>query len=239
MKTKVRHTLWKSLGPGFCQLRTADHCVFVCVCVCVGLPYSCQLTEQHLISVLDVFMRTSACNKREGTEDRKWHSEHIETCLKEFKKVKKIMDDGCEDTCKVLIAETPECFICRDVQLVDGEPLKRFCDCKNLMAHHSCLLTWVRMGLKLEDQLKCRVCNATYQQQRVAPWHIMISQWHVWTVLVVTMFLVALVPYTVYRMLTAFDNPPPHTFFNMAAICFGILSEILLLRLQNSNSTAL
>ncbi|XP_047669727.1 uncharacterized protein LOC113642838 isoform X6 [Tachysurus fulvidraco] len=163
MKTKVRHTLWKSLGPGFCQLRTADHCVFVCVCVCVGLPYSCQLTEQHLISVLDVFMRTSACNKREGTEDRKWHSEHIETCLKEFKKVKKIMDDGCEDTCKVLIAETPECFICRDVQLVDGEPLKRFCDCKNLMAHHSCLLTWVRMGLKLEDQLKCRVCNATHQ----------------------------------------------------------------------------
>lgn len=41
-------------------------------------------------------------------------------------------------------AETPECFICKDVQLVDGEQLKRFCDCKNLMAHHSCLLTWVR-----------------------------------------------------------------------------------------------
>ncbi|XP_060723771.1 uncharacterized protein LOC132844394 isoform X3 [Tachysurus vachellii] len=179
-------------------------------------------------------MRTSAYNKREGTEDRKWHSEHIETCLKKFKKVKEMMDDGCEDTCKVLIAETPECFICRDVQLLDGEPLKRFCDCKNLMAHHSCLLTWVRMGLKWEDQLKCRVCNAAYQQQRVAPWHIMVSQWHVWTVLVVTMVLVALVPYTVYRMLTAFDNPPPHTFFNMAAICFGILSEILLLRLPGN-----
>ncbi|KAG7326364.1 hypothetical protein KOW79_009765 [Hemibagrus wyckioides] len=141
------------------------------------------------------------------------------------------MVDGCADTCKVLIEETPECFICKDVQLVDGEQLKRFCDCKNLMAHHSCLLTWVRTGLKSEDQLKCRLCNAEYKQQRVAPWQIVVSQWHFWLVLVVTMMLVALVPYTVYRMLTAFDNPPLHTVFNMAAICFGVLSEILLLRL--------
>lgn len=42
-------------------------------------------------------------------------------------------------------AEASECFICRDVQLVDGEQLKRFCGCKNLMAHHGCLLAWVRM----------------------------------------------------------------------------------------------
>ncbi|KAB5584244.1 hypothetical protein PHYPO_G00105170 [Pangasianodon hypophthalmus] len=142
-----------------------------------------------------------------------------------------MMDDGCADTCKVLVAETPECFICREVQLVDGEQLKRFCDCKNLMAHHSCLLTWVRMGLKREDQLRCRVCNAEYQQQRVAPWQSVASQWRVWPVLVVAVVMAALVPYTVFCMLTVFDNDHPHTLFNMAAICFGILSEILLLRL--------
>ncbi|KAF4079264.1 hypothetical protein AMELA_G00191050 [Ameiurus melas] len=77
--------------------------------------------------------------------------------------VKVMMDDGCTNTCEVLIAETPECFICRDVQLVDGEKLKRFCDCKNLMAHHGCLLTWVRTGLRRNDQLRCRVCNAEHQ----------------------------------------------------------------------------
>ncbi|GAA6101568.1 uncharacterized protein LOC113642838 isoform X1 [Tachysurus ichikawai] len=51
---------------------------------------------------------------------------------------------------QMLCSKTLECFICRDVQLVDGEPLKRFCDCKKLMAHHSCLLTWVRMVLQVE-----------------------------------------------------------------------------------------
>ncbi|XP_060775736.1 uncharacterized protein LOC132885268 isoform X4 [Neoarius graeffei] len=137
------------------------------------------------------------------------------------------MDDGCADTCKVLMAETPECFICRDVQLVDGEQLKRFCDCKNLVAHHGCLLTW---GLKREDRMRCRVCNAEYQQQRVAPWQAVVSKWHVWPVVVVVVVLAALVPYTVYCMWTAFNNHPPHTLFNIAAICFGILSEILLLR---------
>ncbi|KAK3557316.1 hypothetical protein QTP70_026608, partial [Hemibagrus guttatus] len=68
-----------------------------------------------------------------------------------------------------------------------------------------------------------------YKQQRVAPWQIVVSQWHVWLVLVVTMMLVALVPYIVYRMLTAFENPTLHTVFHVAAICFGVLSEILLL----------
>ncbi|XP_017335891.1 uncharacterized protein LOC108272161 isoform X2 [Ictalurus punctatus] len=145
--------------------------------------------------------------------------------------VKAMMDDGCADTCEVLIAETPECFICRDVQLVDAEQLKRFCDCKNLMAHHGCLLTWVRTGLKRNDQLRCRVCNAEYQQQRVAQWQTLVSQWRVWPVVLLAVVLVALIPYTVYRLLKAFNNPPPHILFNMAAICFGILSEILLLRL--------
>ncbi|KAI5109299.1 hypothetical protein C0J45_0696 [Silurus meridionalis] len=139
-------------------------------------------------------------------------------------------NDGCADTCKVLISETPECFICKDVQLVDSEQLKRFCDCKNLMAHHGCLLTWIRTGLKREEQLRCRICNAEYQQQKVTSWQVVVSHWRVWPMVVVVMVLVALVPYAVYHMLTAFNNPSPHMFFKMAAICFGILSEILLLR---------
>ncbi|XP_053353722.1 uncharacterized protein LOC128526154 [Clarias gariepinus] len=140
-----------------------------------------------------------------------------------------MMDDGCPDTCNVLIG-APECFICRDVQLVEGEQLKRFCDCKNLVAHHGCLLIWIRTSLKTEDHLRCRVCNAEYQQQRVAPWQTLMSQWRVWLVVVLAVVLAALVPYTVYCMLTAFNNPSQHPLFNIAAISFGILSEILLYR---------
>ncbi len=44
----------------------------------------------------------------------------------------------------LLLAEESECFICRDVGLVVEDPLRTFCDCKNLVAHHSCLLTWIK-----------------------------------------------------------------------------------------------
>ncbi|KAK1796801.1 hypothetical protein P4O66_009812 [Electrophorus voltai] len=57
-----------------------------------------------------------------------------------------------------LLGEMAECFICRDVRLAEG--LRRFCDCKNLLAHHSCLLTWVTKGLSREDRLRCRACNS-------------------------------------------------------------------------------
>lgn len=40
-------------------------------------------------------------------------------------------------------AET-ECFICRDVELQASDPLRKFCDCKNLLAHHACLSTWIQ-----------------------------------------------------------------------------------------------
>ncbi|KAF5909413.1 uncharacterized protein DAT39_000889, partial [Clarias magur] len=59
-------------------------------------------------------------------------------------------------------------------------------------------------------------------QQRVTPWQTLMSD--VWLVVV----LAALVPYTVYYMLTALKTPPQHPLFNIAAISFGILSEILL-----------
>lgn len=40
--------------------------------------------------------------------------------------------------------ETSECFICRDVELQASDPLRKFCDCKNLLAHHVCLSTWIQ-----------------------------------------------------------------------------------------------
>ena len=40
--------------------------------------------------------------------------------------------------------ETSECFICRDVELQASDPLRNFCDCKNLLAHHVCLSTWIQ-----------------------------------------------------------------------------------------------
>ncbi|XP_066521895.1 uncharacterized protein [Hoplias malabaricus] len=138
-----------------------------------------------------------------------------------------LSNSGYSDTCKVTMTEMPECFICRDVQLVDGEPLRRFCDCKNLMAHHSCLLTW---GLGSEDRLRCSACNAEYQQCRTAVWRTLACKWQTWPVVVIGVFLLALVPFAVFHMLTAFQNPPPHALFRTAAICFGLLTETLLVR---------
>ncbi|RXN10088.1 hypothetical protein ROHU_028847 [Labeo rohita] len=70
----------------------------------------------------------------------------------------------------------------------------------------------------------------TYQLQRCSPWRTVASQWHTWPILAIAVLLLALVPYAVYRMMTAFDNPPPHSLFKSAAIGFGLLSEALLIK---------
>lgn len=45
--------------------------------------------------------------------------------------------------------EMPECFICRDVELQASDPLRNFCDCKNLLAHHVCLSAWIQKVRKV------------------------------------------------------------------------------------------
>uniref|UniRef100_A0A0E9PB61 Uncharacterized protein n=1 Tax=Anguilla anguilla TaxID=7936 RepID=A0A0E9PB61_ANGAN len=40
----------------------------------------------------------------------------------------------------------------------------------------------------------------------------------------------SLVPYVVYRLMTAFPNPQPHSLFKAAAVSFGLLSETLLMK---------
>ncbi|XP_076846592.1 uncharacterized protein LOC143491453 [Brachyhypopomus gauderio] len=135
----------------------------------------------------------------------------------------------CADAYKVTTAEMAECFICRDVQL-EGEPLRRFCDCRHLVSHHSCLLTWVTKGLGREDRLRCSACNSEYRQRPTAPWRTVATHWQTWAVVTASTVLVTLVPYVVHRMLMAIEDPPPPPLFRMAAICFGLLAETLLLR---------
>lgn len=141
-----------------------------------------------------------------------------------------LSNDTYANTFSVNITDEPECFICKDVGLMAEDPLRTFCDCKTLMAHHSCLLTWIKKGLGKEERLRCSICKSEYQLQRCAPWRTMASQWQTWPILSIALFLLALVPYVVHRMMTAFDDPPPHSLFKSAAIGFGLLSEALLIR---------
>ncbi|KAJ8375310.1 hypothetical protein SKAU_G00058900 [Synaphobranchus kaupii] len=69
-----------------------------------------------------------------------------------------------------------------------------------------------------------------YQLLRRPPWRSVLYQWQTWLVLAVSLALLGLVPYVVFRMMTAFQNPPPHTSFKAAAVCFGLLTETLLMK---------
>uniref|UniRef100_UPI0037E86FD9 uncharacterized protein n=1 Tax=Semicossyphus pulcher TaxID=241346 RepID=UPI0037E86FD9 len=142
------------------------------------------------------------------------------------------------DSCRSLCIETSECFICRDVELKASDPLRNFCDCKNLLAHHVCLSTWIQRGCGSEDKLRCIVCKAKYQLQRTSPWRSVSFQWQTWLVLITALALLGLVPYVVYRMMTAFTNPPPPSTFKVAAASFGLLTEILLIKCLSSYLTS-
>ncbi|KAM9848313.1 uncharacterized protein ACBR49_007671 [Aulostomus maculatus] len=138
------------------------------------------------------------------------------------------------ESCKSLVIETSECFICRDVELQARDPLRNFCDCKNLLAHHMCLSMWIQKGCGSEDRLHCVVCQAKYHLQRSSPWRSVSLQWQTWLVLIIACMLLGLVPYVVHCMMTAFSNPPPPSTFKVAAASFGLLSEILLIKCVSS-----
>ncbi|XP_054458399.1 uncharacterized protein LOC129094309 [Anoplopoma fimbria] len=130
--------------------------------------------------------------------------------------------------------ETSECFICRDVELQAGDPLRHFCDCKNLLSHHVCLSTWIQKGCGIEDRLHCIICKAKYQLQRSSPWRSLGFEWQTWLVLITAFVLLGLVPYVVYCMMTGFTSPPPPITFKVAAASFGLLTEILLIKCLSS-----
>ncbi|XP_028818397.1 uncharacterized protein LOC114769497 isoform X2 [Denticeps clupeoides] len=124
-----------------------------------------------------------------------------------------LSEDCCAQPCKVIIPEASECFICREGQLGTREPIRTFCDCRSLLAHHHCLLTWI----------------SKYQLERRSAWLLVAARWRTWLVLAAFVSLLALAPYTSYRMLTAFRDPPPDPLFKAAAVCFGLLSVTLLI----------
>ncbi|XP_050933030.1 uncharacterized protein LOC108878890 [Lates calcarifer] len=138
------------------------------------------------------------------------------------------------ESCRSLFIETPECFICRDVELQASDPLRNFCDCKNLLAHHVCLSTWIQRGCGSEDRLRCIICKAKYQLQWNSPWRSISFQWQTWLVLITVFVLLGLVPYVVHCMMTAFTSPPPPSTFKVAAASFGLLTEILLIKCLSS-----
>lgn len=134
------------------------------------------------------------------------------------------------DSFPVHISESLECFICREGEGRARDALLNFCDCKSLLAHHKCLLAWIRKGPGTEDRPRCRVCTAEYHLQKGSAWRLVACRWQIWIICTVAFALFAIVPFVVYRMMTAFRNPPPHPLFKAAAVCFGLLTETLLIK---------
>ncbi|XP_055497321.1 uncharacterized protein LOC129700726 [Leucoraja erinacea] len=124
-----------------------------------------------------------------------------------------------------------ECFICRERGVTDCDSLLQYCDCKSLVAHHKCLLTWIQKGHWKEDKPICRVCMVEYHLQNGSPWRLVAVRWQNWLTLSVILGLMAIMPIIVYKMMTAFKDPPPHLLFRAASVCFGLLSETLLIKL--------
>lgn len=73
-------------------------------------------------------------------------------------------------------------------------------------------------------------CVFQYQLQRRSPWRSMSFRWQTWTVLLTVVVLLGLVPYVVHSMMTVLTSPPPPTTFKVAAVLFGVLTEILLIK---------
>lgn len=82
----------------------------------------------------------------------------------------------------------------------------------------------------LRTQTCLLVCLVQYQLQRSSPWRSVSFQWQTWLVLIIAFVLLGLVPYVVHCMMTAFTNPPPPSTFKVAAVSFGLLTEILLIK---------
>ncbi|XP_039180669.1 uncharacterized protein LOC120299681 isoform X2 [Crotalus tigris] len=132
------------------------------------------------------------------------------------------------DSTPLINIESKECFICREGEEMGRDGLLHFCDCKNLFAHQKCLLTWIQKSLHNENVPTCKVCTAEYQLEKKSPWRFLATQWHQWVVLCTALVLMISTPFLVYQMIVAFKDPPPGLLFNVAAICVGALTEILL-----------
>ncbi|XP_061489559.1 uncharacterized protein LOC133387866 isoform X3 [Rhineura floridana] len=130
--------------------------------------------------------------------------------------------------------ESKECFICREGDEMGRDALLHFCDCKNLIAHQKCLLTWIQKLLQDEGAPRCKVCTAEYQLEKKSPWGVLLLRWHKWVVFCTILAAMISIPLLVYQMIIAFKDPPPSLVFHIASVCFGVLSEILLTKAVRS-----
>lgn len=69
-----------------------------------------------------------------------------------------------------------------------------------------------------------------YQLQKGSIWRFLFCQWQNWIFFFMALAVMAIIPFAVYQMMVAFKNPPPSTVFHAAAICFGVLTETLLIK---------
>ncbi|XP_059839822.1 uncharacterized protein LOC132401721 isoform X1 [Hypanus sabinus] len=70
-----------------------------------------------------------------------------------------------------------------------------------------------------------------YHLENSSAWKLVAVRWQNWMILGLILGLMVMVLFIVYWMMTAFSNPPPHFLFKAASICFGLISEMLLIRL--------
>ncbi|XP_067394621.1 uncharacterized protein [Emydura macquarii macquarii] len=134
----------------------------------------------------------------------------------------------------IIHAESKECFICREGDEMGRDALLHFCDCKNLIAHQKCVLTWIQKGSDSRERPRCKVCTAEYHLQNGSVWRILFCHWQNWLFFCLVLAVMAIIPLAVYRMMVAFKNPPPSPVFHAAAVCFGVLAETLLIKISPS-----
>eukprot|EP00079_Xenopus_tropicalis_P009831 XP_002934187.1 PREDICTED: uncharacterized protein LOC100488459 [Xenopus tropicalis] len=127
------------------------------------------------------------------------------------------------------LTDLNECFICREEEQNGQDELHHFCDCKDLVAHQSCLLKWIQKGTGNEDRQRCKACTAKYHLQEGPVWKIMLCHWKNLLLSVVLIGLMVLVAFTVHQLKTL-KNPPPAELFKAAAVCFGVIAETLLIK---------
>ncbi|XP_072276020.1 uncharacterized protein [Pyxicephalus adspersus] len=114
------------------------------------------------------------------------------------------------DTTAIVFTEK-ECFICREADKQGQEELLNYCDCRDLVGHHQCLLTWIQK----------------YHLQEGTVWKVLLCQWRSLFTLIVTLASIIAIPLLIHYLNTLTD-PPPDQLFKIVAVCSGIIAETLL-----------
>lgn len=99
-----------------------------------------QNNRQMLKGVVQYVFNTMIEKRRHCTQESIWHESQSESGISLWFSVKLLITSILSSSS----TEMSECFICRDGELISSNPLRNFCDCKNLLAHHVCLSTWIQ-----------------------------------------------------------------------------------------------